>query len=415
MKNNYNMVCHFQIEAVCCTPLRIGNHENNTETVLKSIDGTPFIPGTSIAGAIKSYLNREIAEILLGSEDNNSKIIVSDGNFTQYSQKSRPRVRISAQTGACEIGAKFDIAHIEKGSKFEFSLTWFGDVNSSENSSELDAINDVLSAINSGEITFGGQKTNGFGQVDITAYKKTFNLTNENDRNDWLNSKLNGDKITLKTISTKDKVEFIVRGRADNILVKSGTVYYNDKAVTENILEGEIPVIPGSSVKGAIRSRANQICSTIFGDDSTINSYFGNNDNDTPIAGKVMFSDIYLPNCKKTQVTRIRVNKYTGGVINSALFTEEPLSSNMEFSIQTPNEPEISGIILLVLRDLIFSLVNFGSGYAIGRGFIDVDEIEIRVNGFENAKIKVLKEDNSLQKTIDINDKDNLLELISYK
>lgn len=411
MRRHYNMVCCFEIEATCLTPFRVGNYENNIETVLKNASGEAFIAGTSIAGVIKNYWNevsKSQAVNLFGNEDVLGKLIVSDGVFTQFEEKVRPRVRICEVTGATIQGAKFDIAHIQKGGKFNFSLTWFGDKDFKENDTELEEITKILSAINSGEITFGGQKSNGFGQVELRVYKKIFNLFDEKDRNDWLNSNLKGDEIKLAPYKAQNIVKFTVKGKCDNILVKGETVTKDKKTKECNLTEANIPVVPGSSVKGAIRSRAEAISELIYSNTELVDEYFGTDKSDTPIAGKVIFSDIYMKAPKKKEVTRIKINKFTGGVLSKSLFCEESISTDVEFVVKVPNKNEVCGLVLLALRDLAFGLVNFGSGYAIGRGFIDVSEIQIEVLEFEKVVISIDK-----NKQITINDNDQVLELMT--
>ena len=81
---------------------------------------------------------------------------------------------------------------------------------------------------------------------------------------------------------------------------------------------------------------------------------------------------------KSRQISRIRINKFTGGVIRRGLFTEEPLKSGVTLTITAPQD-DICGCALLVyaLRDLGLGLYNLGSGGAVGRGYIKVSRIAI--------------------------------------
>lgn len=433
MGKKYNYVVNISVEAICKTPFRIGNSENDTETVLKYMDGTPFIAGTSITGVFKNYLNsvgyNKQCKNIFGDRNIESKVVVSDGVFEKYNEVLRPRVCIDYDTGATIKGGKFDIAHIETGSKFSFDLTWLG---MKEDLFEVDFIYNILLSLDKGDITFGGQKTNGFGKVSIKVFEQKFDLSVKNDLESWLKNKDNKTLLDLnkieKNITEKNKLshtKFKITGKADNILVKSSNnELINTVTYAVNMKESGEYIIPASSIKGAIRSRAFAICEKMTGDlletENIINYIFGGKDKDNKaIAGNIIFEDIILKDTKTVKVTRIRVNKFTGGVIGSALFSEIPISGEFEFLIKISKikNKEIDNekmnvmarkLLTLVLRDLSAGIFTIGGGKSVGRGELSIYKIDI--NDFENLdnqKTAVIKLDND--KKISLEDKNNLV------
>lgn len=91
-----------------------------------------------------------------------------------------------------------------------------------------------------------------------------------------------------------------------------------------------------------------------------------------------MVEDLRLDRAQARQISRIRINRFTGGVIRQGLLTEEPLSTpvRLELSIRQGSNMEYA-LLLYALRDLGLGLYNLGSGGAIGRGYVNVSEIVV--------------------------------------
>lgn len=181
-----------------------------------------------------------------------------------------------------------------------------------------------------------------------------------------------GQTLELPEICTESVCTFTVNGVADSILIKSSVprVEYDEnntrKEIIQNIKENGTAVLPGSSVKGAVRARVQAIADLLHCSES-VDELFGRGaaQGDNGIAGRVQFTDVVLDKAKEQKISRIRINKFTGGVIRRGLFTEEPLKSGVTLTITAPQD-DICGCALLVyaLRDLGLGLYNLGSGGA---------------------------------------------------
>ena len=93
-------------------------------------------------------------------------------------------------------------------------------------------------------------------------------------------------------------------------------------------------------------------------------------------AGILRFEDVMLTKSVSQKITRIRINRFTGGVIRGGLFVEEPVSGTLTLQVAVPADEEAGCMLLLyALRDLAIGLYNLGSGGSIGRGFLRVEEL----------------------------------------
>ena len=382
----FTYAAKYWITGRCISPLRTSNADGEMETVLRTADGQAFIQAASIAGAMKSWLKEqtEITKIaaLFGGQEKEGHLIFSDAMFEKETEiQFRPRLRINGKSGTAADGGKFDVAQICTDAKFDFCITWMAE---KENPDEIAMVENMLAALHQEQIRLGGQKTNGFGRVTLSVKKQCFDMKKETDRETWLENKCGGAELKLPKISARKEVRFIVYGQADSILVKAAAVQNeNGKSWTGNITENGKPVLPASSVKGAVRSRAETIAKYLRME-GLATSVFGEKGErgNEGLPGKVMFRDVALQE-KTRKITRIRIDKFTGGVIRQGLFTEEPLCTPVQFEIVMQEElgdwmDAACGLMLFALKDLGQGLYHLGSGWAIGRGEVKIEKIEMQ-------------------------------------
>ena len=181
----------------------------------------------------------------------------------------------------------------------------------------------------------------------------------------------------------------IVKGTTEgSILVKGIAVneFGKNAPDSENIqnANGDY-IVPGSSLRGALRSQMEKIASYLE-KDSLIALAFGtgNDDSETGNTGNLIFSDTVIgdreSNDKMPLFHRIHIDKFTGGVFHNGLFSEKDAAGDMvlKIEIQNSNQPEETlALLTLALRDLAIHTMSLGSGYSIGKGMIKVDTMEI--------------------------------------
>ena len=358
MAASFDYAVVYTVNAICRTPLRTGDADGEVDQILRYKDKTPFIQGNSISGAFRGWLEKnvgeEVAGELFGSQEKEGYLIISDGVFARDAKISdRPGIVIDKHTGTAKQGGKFDTKHIDVGAEMKFSVIWTGWKQDAEQ-----------------------------GTFKLQGHRRSFDLRKEADRKAWLDESDEGASIELKKLPRKIYTEFVLSGRLDSILVKAAVATRSEKdegRCIENMKEGNVAIIPGSSVKGAVRARVEAIADLMGVSSELVTDMFGNEaaDNQTQKAGKLYFEDVFMDTENEGKsITRIRINKFTGGVIRGGLFQEKPLSAEVQIRIRVPDEPAYCMLILYALRDLGAGLYNLGSGGAIGRGYFKAASVE---------------------------------------
>lgn len=371
----YQSVIVYEAVATCESPFRCGNAENDMERVLQDDLGSFFLPGTSLAGSFREYAEKKGESALFGSTEEESALVFSDGLFQKDSKLVlRPRIAINHSTGTVVKNGKFDMAHLETGSVFHFRLTWLGE--EEERVQASDFLKEGLSALHHGEITLGGQKNNGFGRVSLEVKEKHFRLSREKERAEWLGDTWTARPMTLLP-SEKKGLSIQIQGKMDNLLIKDKVV---DKVMTQ-MREAGTPIIPSSSLRGVLRHRVQSIADFLEVEENFLALLFGSSDH----KGAISFEEITLNQAKSTKIARIHINKFTGGVLPQAIFTEESHASSINWEIKLaedfPQKKQAISLLLFALRDMAFGLVPLGSGASLGRGVVDISSVMVQEKG----------------------------------
>lgn len=395
MSATFFYAVRYLANGICETPLRVGAADGELETVLTDADGTAFVPGSSLAGAMRSWLEASkwsgLAEALFGSQKRQGSLMFSDARFAADAPRAmRPRLRICGERGSADAGGKFDVAQVSAGAKFAFALTWLGRELSED---ELAATEDMLAALNSGCIQLGAQKSNGFGRVALKVRKCIYDLRKPAARAAWRSGEEGGDALELPAIQPTGSVAFELYGMADSLLVRAASVEYRGEgrqSVVTNLAEGGAPILPASSIKGAVRARAELIARSAGIPERCICELFGRGAEagDMGVAGSVRFEDVRFLAPRKREISRIRIDRFTGGVIRGGLFTEEPLCGEVRLRLSAPAKPLECALLLYALRDLGLGLYSLGSGSAVGRGYLRVKRLEARCADGRTASLR---------------------------
>ena len=384
MKPLFDRAAIYEITARCETPFRTSDTANDSDRVLQRFDGSYMIQGSSLAGSLRSFLRDPRLQCsLFGSQNGPGHLSVSDGIFEPDTDSLlRPRVCIDGASGTAMDGQKFDTRHIETGSRFRFSLVFTG---MEQDMGLLDTVEQLLAAVDQGQILFGGQRSNGFGRVSLTVCKRVFDMTDPQDREAWIQGAA-GTPMELPVLRESRQVIFTFRAQVPRVLVgagadgtrqnggREGDVNYTCK---ENIRENGQAVIPGSSLKGTVLSHLRSVGRYLQVPDTLLDDNLGrgNNDEDNGKPCRYSFLDVGLGN-KAQEITRIRVDRFTGGVMTGGLFHEAPLCSEIRAEIHGPADcPAVSALMLYSLRDLGLGLFNLGSHWNIGYGLPRMEQI----------------------------------------
>ena len=110
LKNN-RYATIIKIKMVNKGPMKIGNGDDGL--LMDLVSNNPYLPGTSIAGAMRSYassnFNDRAVKDLFGHDDRESNIYISDSYASNKKEiEYRPGVKIDNRFGVNELGGYFE-------------------------------------------------------------------------------------------------------------------------------------------------------------------------------------------------------------------------------------------------------------------------------------------------------------------
>lgn len=454
------------------TPAHFGSGETSDlmdmPVLVDELDNNPFLPGASIAGALRNYLReiecgdgvpfparpkdkddterkfekqkkieQNLATSLLfggyrGDDDGlQSPLIVYDAPGKARDYELRDGVAIDPVTRAADDDKKFDMQLLAAGTTFDlrFELVageWPKEDYASQRGKLLTALTTALDGLARGEITLGARKRRGFGRCSVAEWNVThYDLAKTTDFLAWLASEHSAEKdawivpvsSTIKPtiieafnenisplIDARQRVSLRVDFALDStLLIRSGFGEADTAPDTIHLHSlrpeaiARVPVIPGTSWAGVLRHRAFKIACTLSGNDSKkaqafVDEVFGPSEIDETRekqvyarASRLMIAESQVINAGELELTRVKIDRFTGGAYESALFTEQPLVGSaqsqvtLELTLRSPSpqsllvplppvDPAEIGLLLLLLKDLWTGDLPIGGEAGVGRG-----------------------------------------------
>jgi len=452
--------------------LHIGSGRSNIETDavhFRDVAQNIMIPGTSIAGSIKNHVlrsklfNEDVIYEIFG---NNIKVSgeTKKTKSSIYFEDIYPNDDIKDKTNITAIrdgnAIRRDYGSTREGAKFDYEITPHGSiflmkcmVDFRDRDDNLDEKKKIvrycLEELLEGNIYIGGNKTRGLGRcylyndesLKIQIYTfpgelGTFLLKTQkksNTINEIYNSQVNSTNNDLViSITSKIKNPLLIkdgmRSEVDKYIDYIDKNKHEHKKETDNyfvkikeIGSEDEPVIPGGSLKGIFRNRAEKILRTL--NESVCDPTDPNNScsikiknmlNKNPrnikkiglerykeikkkscsicrmfgnsyLASKIIFSDAKVNNFQTRKFDSVAINRFTAEPVVSALFTSMPaIKGEFKWNIKI-NKPEKEEIALMmfVLKDLIntFNPISIGYGKTKGYGVVETDALSVMING----------------------------------
>lgn len=367
--------------------------ENDEPIVLKDLETRQvYMPGTTLAGAFRSYVkdNIDIDDKKLFGDKNLSKFFIYDSyaDFEKY--ETRPSVKIDEYTGANEGKGKFDRYYVGAGHKFNLKFEVYAD-SKEDKESYKEVVYELLSALDSGDIMIGSYKSIGAGSMEIKEiFEEDIDLSDKKQLFSYLKGQEKYKKIeksTLKKDNAENIVTFELKGDLKTpILIKGNDSLDYKRPDGENITNADGKYfIPGSSIKGVVRSESRKILKSLNKEYIEENIFGSSNDNvEDKSASKVRFFDAFIEKDLKAIYNRIKIDKFTGGVRKSAILNDEPLTGEINLLAKyycKGEEKEINtaiGLISVIFKNIAIGEVAFGSGNSIGRGRVDGKRLVIK-------------------------------------
>lgn len=388
-------------ELVLKSPLLIGDGAGETSDnfkdvhVLKNQGGVPFIPGTSLCGVLREeFKNNLVLEKLFGNKDKlQSAIQIEDILLEGSEMIYRDGVRIDGVTGTVDGDGKYDYEAVERGAHGDLRiLINLRGCHAKENFKS--AIEEMLGKLESG-IRIGALTSKGFGLATVEKLNADFyDFTKKENVIAWITDAQSTEKISSDKKISADANNFIVDAEfafTSSFIVRDYKISEKDRqekisAVSMKSLEDF--VIPGTSLKGIFRHRAEYIFSKLNLDKKFLNDLMGIAE-DEKIKSRFIVEESYI-NGGVTEVahTRNKIDRFTGGTLQGTLFTTKPLyqkksstpTLHIHFEILGAKNSEV-GLALFLLRDLWIGNVAVGGEKSIGRGTLKGISAKIKFKG----------------------------------
>ena len=396
----------YRVELLFVSPISVSSgYEGMTDSdVLRDYDGNPFISGSSIAGAFRAYVQsknngNDIFGFANDEDGKMSPVFISDLKFNKSETDIRDSVALDDNKITKE-GAKFDFEVLQGNSKgyFYIELT----IREKDNEELLvSTLNEIFNGIHLKEIRLGNNKTRGYGIIDIDQIKKR-----EFTKNNFLDYKdCYREPFWKKNVKAYD-LDYSTKGHMVSIEVPlrlKGGISIRKYAVKKNapdfehITDHGCPVIPGTSIMGALRHRIKEIIKELDKDslyglypNKMIDEMFGFvSGKDAHISG-VIVDEMVIEGAKALEMTRTGISRFENSARNGALYKEKTYvdgTFTLRLSVckENPNVEWIIGILLLAVKDLQNGFLAVGGQTSIGRGIFEANG-PLTIDGEENKE-----------------------------
>lgn len=388
--------------------------------ILLDGDGRPWVPGSALAGSLRAHLaqsNPPADEGLMGSRPPRnqaeaaasapSPLWVAGTRFTPARAADQPdappELEIAGQTaidrerGAAAAGPlRFSRSSADGGTVTVYLRHDPG----------RDPLTDHdLRLIAGWRPIIGRDRTKGAGRAALTRLRYgTIDPGTPEGASTWLGHAGPG---LFEAVATRDVPCDSAPGKpwleasfeiTDGLLTSDGM----PGTIARTRRRGGKPLIPGSTWKGIIRSRAEYIIRSRYGEQAACQKLGGCGT--CPACGifghqgqrsRLAFRDSYIEDAPDTPPARthVAIDRVTGGARDSLLFQTQPLTTGrlrLRIDALQPVEPWARNLIWHVLRDIEDGLIGMGSRTTRGLGTLHLasppEQLQpVHVPALENA------------------------------
>lgn len=431
----HRFVARLTIETT--TPIAVGSGESSiwTDAALAvDCNGMPYIPGTALAGVVRHVLPKDIAGRFFGEhnpngESHGSCISFSEGRIVGEKGQVLDGMRdlgtsqfynfyrhlpIRQHTAITEKGvarehSKFDEQVVPSGTRFCFEVEL-----KAQEETDYAFFEQVMQILYSSYLRIGGGTRNGFGAFDVVqCLLRKYNLSLVDDLDAYCKKSSSlavPFEATMQNfIGVENKnwvcysIEFVPRNffffgsgfgddEVDDVAVEEVKVRWTNN---NPIMENGYPLIPATSLKGALSHRVayyynqqkkyyadnntngeaqvgtrNVAVANLFGED-------GDGLSKTIKRGNVLFEDIFIPKeyVTKATIPHVKIDRFTGAAMNGALFAEkvcylttsQPFSTEIWLNKQAVTDADVLCSFEAALKDLCGG--NLPLGGHVNRGY----------------------------------------------
>ena len=440
------------------SPMMVGSGKSNDYTdalIIRDWNHLPYLPGSALAGVIKKRLRRatlpeginqwddilgtdhgKSADPQMDDDSIGSAIAFSDGLLITHDNAVHETATIPSDTtqrmmehlpirnhvkithrGTAQDKQLFNHEVLYRGCRFRCEIEVLADTSDYR-------IKEVLLDVLQSSILIGGGTRNGCGLLQPISFSaRSYDLQDKASLLSYLSqdSSLN-DSIDAEVILVKEEVhsaDYQIKVAASNtspvvFLIASGygsklvdaypmleacIAYDSDTQVMQ--LTDDVPVLPATSIKGALSHRVayhyniltgkyadqahdpsepNPVVEALFGSAATDESNEGQ-------AGKVIIQDHFFQHGHAIPQTKlfnhVKIDRFTGGAWEGGLFNEmtvvitKPFNINIKVIEKDTIDPDIIKALESALADMADGLLPLGAKGSIGHGNFSGELVKI--------------------------------------
>lgn len=426
-------VLYIQVQLSSPLSVSSGDGEWTDSDVLRDPDGNPFVAGSSLAGAMRAYIDQKKTEdCMFGFSKNDSNgndigrmssLFISDLTFDDKVQfGTRDGVSLGDNKTA-EKGSKFDMEIIESYEKAHFFMELT--IREADDEAEMRReISEIIHGINNEEIRLGRKKTRGFGAFKVLEIKsRLYDSSNFLDyaeayyagdgKKSWWEEEENCLTIWMAYAQAVSKMVHIevplhMKGGISirRYAAKKGEPDFttvtgkNLEAGLRQSADRELPIIPGSSMAGALRHRIKEMLMELHATgvelpkkiEEYVDIAFGYVQGKRACASNIVMGEIEIKEARPLTIVRTGVSRFEAAVKQGALYKEKTYVDGtfvLRIMIRRGSNPAdegwILGLLLLAIKDLQNGLLTVGGQTAIGRGIFEANG-PIKIDGEQGVE-----------------------------
>lgn len=440
MKERISSKRYYRIEFQNTSALALGSgkSERTDRDIMCDSRGKPYIPASALAGIYRTLFEDTYVKNYFGWVENGTNTKETAQGQTEEEQKEDSKLiiydavlkddqyRISSRDGVgldewktAKKGAKFDFEILEPGAKF---ITYI-----EQNKYEKDEnVGDVIAkAWQEGRISSGGKNTRGLGKLgkgEVCVLE--FSFADQKALDNWLDFRIydsshwenwkeaygqrieegNGRKArTVRTINLYlfQKGPISIRSYTTKVNGERKMLDYEQLVYRREAADKkceEIPVIPGTSWAGAFRHHMRKLNARC------LESYFGEK---AEKRSAIQFGESELSGGEGKIVSRNAIDRFTGGTVDGALYTEKMYyggKTKLEITLAEGIKEEFLKCLAAAIADLHMGYLSVGGETAIGHGIFHIKEIEYQGKTIytKNGKTKNISLENMCEDAKDI-------------
>lgn len=413
---------YYYLELIQTSPLRLGNGEmENTDNDLKTDGrGLPYIPGSSLAGVLRSGLTEPEARLLFGDIDieasinakenmaTQSKLIISSADMKLDTDKEKVIITIRDGVGIDDWGltintAKYDFQVVETEQPYYAVIEWSG--TEEEEQKEISGLFEpYIKKVISNGLSFGARTSRGYGAMVVSVWKKTFSFPAQLE--EWLQYHpmeerfgVEGRGIKLNGLTETDEnysqiiIRFVMQDSFNLRVNTSRAEALSDGTIPDSVplmnAKG-IPVIPGTAWAGAFRHHMHRLLRECGMHDNELRNEIKRLDfecfgisSDKKInhmRSKICFSESEITGGCANTIIRNAVDRFTAAPKNTGLFTNQVWTGGkgvLQIRVASDITASDKQLLKMAIGDMGVGLLTVGGEAGIGRGMMRIIDINL--------------------------------------